>query len=205
MGTAFNAAEAQLASTSSVNSEERFEKNNLPVSSGIIPRAVNEIFDFMLTNDDIDVKLSISYLEVYKEEIKDLLKPGKPLPIREDSKKHVFVAGLHWQTVKTAKEIQRWLSKGNQHRATASTNMNATSSRSHAILSIKIDQTPGPDASDEVLARGCLKSQLNLVDLAGSERVKRTGAEGNCFAEGVQINKGLLALGNVINALGKCV
>ena len=55
MGTAFNAAEAQLASTSSVNSEERFEKNNLPVSSGIIPRAVNEIFDFMLTNDDIDV------------------------------------------------------------------------------------------------------------------------------------------------------
>ena len=52
------------------------------------------------------------------------------------------------------------------------------------------------------MARGCLKSQLNLVDLAGSERVKRTGAEGNCFAEGVQINKGLLALGNVINALG---
>ncbi len=55
----------------------------------------------------------------------------------------MFVAGLHWQEVRTAHDIQQWLMRGNQHRATASTNMNATSSRSHAILSIKIDQTPG--------------------------------------------------------------
>jgi hypothetical protein len=121
----------------------------------------------MENNEDVDVKLEVSYLEVYKEDIKDLLKPGKPLPIREDAQRKVFVAGLHWQEIKTPREIQQGLVSGNANRATASTNMNATSSRSHAIIRIRIEQTPGPDASDKVLA---LKSQLNLVDLAGNSK-----------------------------------
>jgi len=124
------------------NVDSNRKKGSIKKTSGIIPRAVHELFDYMDNKDDIDFKLTVSYLEVYKEEIKDLLKPGKPLPIREDGNRNVFVAGLHWQEVKTPTEIQQWLSRGNENRATASTNMNATSSRSHAILSIRIDQTP---------------------------------------------------------------
>jgi hypothetical protein len=109
--------------------------------------------------------------------------------------------------VNTVEEMAASLEEGSLCRATGSTSMNARSSRSHAIFTIHVEcrQPPSPSADGDEAALegdGFLCAKMHLVDLAGSERVKRTKAEGQRLQEGIQINKGLLALGNVISALG---
>eukprot|EP00937_MAST-01D_sp_MAST-1D-sp2_P000534 g534.t1 len=173
--------------------------------SGIIPRAVQEIFagvDKLRADDPgAAVEVTVSYLELYNEQIRDLLLPAAQaaaapaggLDLREDAEKGgVVVAGLTHETVQSAHELLAHLARGTLRRATASTQMNAQSSRSHAICTIGVQQ------------RGALFKwgKINLVDLAGSERQKRTKAAGARLKEGISINKGLFVLGNVISALG---
>ena len=122
------------------------------------------------------------------------------LQIREDRKKGVFVEGLSEWAVRSPTEIYSLMQKGAQSRATASTNMNDVSSRSHAVFIIIVEQmTELPDISED--AKQIKVGKLNLVDLAGSERVRVTGATGKRLEESKKINQSLSCLGNVIAAL----
>ncbi|XP_024253830.1 kinesin family member 4 [Oncorhynchus tshawytscha] len=169
---------------------------------GVIPRVVRMIFQEREKHTDCEISLTVSYLEIYNEEILDLLCPSaskdKPstINIREDPKEGIKIVGLTERQVMSAHEMVGCLELGNSARTVGSTAMNAASSRSHAIFTITLEQRRGADKSDNVV------SKLHLVDLAGSERQKKTKAEGDRLKEGISINRGLLSLGNVISALG---
>eukprot|EP00798_Chlamydomonas_sp_ICE-L_P009071 gene9071-16197_t len=153
-----------------------------------------------------DIQLKLQYVEIYNNEILDLLvdpsKTATRLDIRERNRGEVYVDGAVEVVASSNKEVAALINKGNSRRSVAAHKMNSESSRSHAILTLTMEQRAKPDAAKllpkELLV---LRAKLHLVDLAGSERVKDTQATGNRFNEGVNINKGLLALGNVINAL----
>ena len=194
---------------------------------GVIPRAATSIFDRIAAKaeecPEIAFSVSVSYLELYREDLRDLLRPAanqKSLPMRENDRGEVFVAGLHRESVTSVDDVLRMLERGSMCRSVGATLMNVTSSRSHAVFSIFVDQRAKPVAAvaaEEGAAEGAAAlpppppveaaplyktARFNLVDLAGSERAKRTGAGGTRLAEGIAINSGLLALGNVISALG---
>ncbi|XP_040819411.1 kinesin-like protein KIF27 isoform X2 [Ochotona curzoniae] len=174
---------------------------------GIIPRAIQEIFQTVSENPSIDFDIKVSYIEVYKEELRDLLElePSmKDLHIREDEKGNTVIVGAKECHVESADEVLSLLKMGNASRHTGSTQMNEHSSRSHAIFTISICQV---EKSVEAAEDGSwhprpVVSKFHFVDLAGSERVTKTGNTGERFKESIQINSGLLALGNVISALG---
>ncbi|RLN10409.1 hypothetical protein BBJ28_00021571 [Nothophytophthora sp. Chile5] len=149
--------------------------------------------------------------QILNEEIYDLLAMAGPggdtttmntggLSVHGDKERGINVAGLKEHTVKSVNEVAGLLRSGALGRATASTTMNAQSSRSHAICTLTMEQREVAVAEDGGGTETRL-SKFHLVDLAGSERVKRTNAQGARFKEGVNINRGLLSLGNVINAL----
>jgi kinesin family protein 4/21/27 len=178
---------------------------------GMIPRAIREIFttiDDQKTENRYVVK--VTYLEIYNEEIRDLLTTAtskqQEVAVRDDPVKGVIVAGLREEVVVNYEDICGLLTEGMQKRVTASTLMNEGSSRSHSICTLTIENhgAPTSDVTHSPLNEdSCVKwSKLQLVDLAGSERQKRTQAKGNRLKEGININLGLLALGNVISALG---
>lgn len=146
----------------------------------------------------LDYHMKASFLEVYGEDVYDLLdSERKSLPLREDSTGGVVVSGLTDISISDSKEALNVLHEGTNNRTTAATLMNLTSSRSHAVFTIHLTQrTRAQDQVDVVST-----SKFTFVDLAGSERMKKTGAEGERAREGIKINEGLLALGNVINAL----
>ncbi|RXM96014.1 Chromosome-associated kinesin KIF4 [Acipenser ruthenus] len=173
------------------------QENELAV--GVIPRVIKRLFQEKDDRDEFQFTLSVSYLEIYNEEILDLLCASKDKPtlnIREDPKEGIKIVGLTEKEVCSAVQMVGCLEQGNAVRTVASTAMNSASSRSHAIFTITVEQRKKHDKS--VLFR----SKLHLVDLAGSERQKKTKAEGDRLKEGININKGLLSLGNVISALG---
>ncbi|GLJ36782.1 hypothetical protein SUGI_0741660 [Cryptomeria japonica] len=200
--------------------------------TGIIPQVMEAIFKKIETlKNQAEFQLRVSFIEILKEEVHDLLDtspssalkadainglggktamPGKaPIQIRETSNGVITLAGSTEVDVTTQKEMAACLAQGSLARATGSTNMNSQSSRSHAIFTITIEQMrkwdavlTGETGSTEDGGEDFLCAKLHLVDLAGSERAKRTGADGLRLKEGIHINKGLLALGNVISALG---
>lgn len=177
---------------------------------GVIPRAVQDLFANIMSQCDNNATVELSFLEVYNEEIRDLMNPamentsGKPsssagapdLRIRETLNGEVYVRGLQSRMVHTPAEIGQCMQEASGRRVVASTKMNATSSRSHAICVLKIQG---------VLDDGSTKfqSKLTLVDLAGSERIKKTQAKGDRAQEGININKGLFTLGQCISALSE--
>ncbi|XP_069603413.1 chromosome-associated kinesin KIF4A isoform X1 [Ranitomeya imitator] len=167
---------------------------------GVIPRVVKALFREIEQRTDWEFLLKVSYLEIYNEEILDLLysprDKASPISIREDPKEGIKICGLTERDVKTAVDTISCLEQGNSSRTVASTAMNSQSSRSHAIFTIAIEQRRGGEKN------GGFRSKLHLVDLAGSERQKKTKAEGDRLKEGISINRGLLCLGNVISALG---
>ncbi|XP_044776343.1 kinesin-like protein KIF27 isoform X4 [Neomonachus schauinslandi] len=175
---------------------------------GIIPRAIQEIFQNISENPSIDFSIKVSYIEVYKEDLRDLLELEtsiKDLHIREDEKGNTVIVGAKECQVESADEVMSLLEMGNAARHTGTTQMNEHSSRSHAIFTISICQVEknmeaGEDGS--WYSRRQIVSKFHFVDLAGSERVTKTGNTGERFKESIQINSGLLALGNVISALG---
>ncbi|XP_070552718.1 chromosome-associated kinesin KIF4-like [Ptychodera flava] len=165
---------------------------------GVIPRVINNLFKEIGENEESTFTLKVSYLEVYNEEIFDLLSKSKKenLAIREDTDGSIRVQGLEEVEVKNGADMVKCLEQGSDGRTTGNTAMNSQSSRSHAIFTIHIEQRKNDDSND------FLQAKFHLVDLAGSERAKKTMAQGDRFKEGVNINRGLLALGNVISALG---
>ncbi|CAJ1426212.1 unnamed protein product [Effrenium voratum] len=170
---------------------------------GLIPRISEALFGRVgqLASPTRKFLVCCSFLEIYNEVVYDLLVPrGRATPaagleIREGKGLGVYVKDLQEIVVDSAGKLQRLIDQGFEHRATAATQMNATSSRSHCIFTIKLHQK-----DDKVSANNNF-SKMNLVDLAGSERASRTGAEGSTLKEGANINKSLSALGNVINTL----
>ncbi|KAI3447447.1 hypothetical protein Pfo_004112 [Paulownia fortunei] len=180
----------------------------LPPEAGVIPRAVKQIFDTLeIQNAEYSVK--VTFLELYNEEITDLLAPEdiskvaledkqrKQLPLMEDGKGGVLVRGLEEEIVTSASEIFTLLERGSAKRRTAETLLNKQSSRSHSLFSITIHIKESTPEGEELIKCG----KLNLVDLAGSENISRSGAREGRAREAGEINKSLLTLGRVINAL----
>ncbi|XP_030805867.1 kinesin-like protein KIF18A isoform X1 [Camarhynchus parvulus] len=147
--------------------------------------------------DDKTCDLAVSYLEVYNEQIRDLLVSSGPLAVREDGQQGVIVQGLTLHQPKSAEEILQMLDYGNKNRTQHPTDVNASSSRSHAVFQIYLRQQDKTASINQNIRI----AKMSLIDLAGSERAKATSAKGARFVEGTNINRSLLALGNVINAL----
>lgn len=168
---------------------------------GIIPRALNHLFD-ELRMMNLEFSMRISYLELYNEELCDLLSTDDSIKIRiyDDSNKKgsVIVQGLEEIPVHSKDDVYKLLAKGQERRRTASTLMNAQSSRSHTVFSILVHIKETNNDGEEMLKIG----KLNLVDLAGSENISKAGNEkGIRTRETVNINQSLLTLGRVITAL----
>lgn len=205
---------------------------------GVIPRAVEHIFHGIRDRQqkassqglpEPEFVVSSQFMELYNEEVIDLFstvrgpRAGK-IQIHEDSNGNIYAVGVTTKVVNSAEEMMKCLQDGALNRTTGSTQMNAQSSRSHAIFSIHIKQTRatvmkkdaesptsedgeapkenGDGVGDAPLEFESLSAKFHFTDLAGSERLKRTGATGERRKEGIAINGGLLALGNVISALG---
>ncbi|XP_034124397.1 chromosome-associated kinesin KIF4 isoform X1 [Drosophila guanche] len=167
---------------------------------GVIPRAVHDIFVHIAElQEEYKFEVTCSFVELYQEQFYDLFSPNKrdkaTVDIREIQNR-IVMPGLTELEVNSAREVTDHLMRGSAGRAVAATAMNETSSRSHAIFTLTV-------VSSKLEGRKVVTtSKFNLVDLAGSERCSKTLAIGDRFKEGVNINKGLLALGNVINTLG---
>jgi kinesin family protein 5 len=162
---------------------------------GVIPRIMEQIFDAIMTaSSTIEFTVGIGYMEIYMERIRDLMAPSNDnLPINEGPR-GPFVKGLREIFVSSVDEVYQALHIGQRSRATASTNMNLESSRSHSIFVVTIKQKDTNSGTEKV-------GTLYLVDLAGSEKVGKTGASGQTLEEAKKINKSLSALGMVINSL----
>lgn len=199
---------------------------------GIVPRAVSHLFRGIQERQQKakernepqpDFKVTATFIELYNEEIFDLLditrdpeSRGKKshIKIHEDATGGIYVVGVTTRPVVSPKDTMQCLENGALSRSTASTNMNSQSSRSHAIFTITIKQHrvvkdecldedgKETDSTQDLNEFETLTAKFHFVDLAGSERLKRTGATGDRAKEGISINCGLLALGNVISALG---
>ncbi|XP_063957027.1 kinesin-like protein KIF17 isoform X1 [Lytechinus pictus] len=166
---------------------------------GIIPRAFEHIFENIQVAEGLKYLVRASYLEIYNEEIRDLL--GKDAKARLELKEHpdrgVYVKDLTMHIVHNTRECEQIMELGWKNRSVGSTLMNADSSRSHSIFTIHIEMCEVDDAGEDRIRAG----KLNLVDLAGSERQAKTGATGDRLKEATKINLSLSALGNVISAL----
>ncbi|XP_028399577.1 kinesin-II 95 kDa subunit-like [Dendronephthya gigantea] len=170
-----------------------------PELRGVIPNSFDHIFKHIARTHDQQYLVRASYLEIYQEEIRDLLAKDqkKRLELKERPDTGIYVKDLQSFVCKSVKEIEHVMSVGNQNRAVGATNMNEHSSRSHAIFIITIEcSEEGPDGECHIRV-----GKLNLVDLAGSERQAKTGAAGTRLKEATKINLSLSALGNVISAL----
>ncbi|XP_017958970.1 kinesin-like protein KIF13A isoform X3 [Drosophila navojoa] len=172
-------------------------------NKGIIPRLCDKLFSAIANKStpELMYKVEVSYMEIYNEKVHDLLdpKPNKQsLKVREHNVMGPYVDGLSQLAVTSYQDIDNLMTEGNKSRTVAATNMNAESSRSHAVFSVVLtqiltDQTTG--VSGEKVSR------MSLVDLAGSERAVKTGAVGDRLKEGSNINKSLTTLGLVISKL----
>ena len=165
---------------------------------GCMVLTVGELFKRIASADSKAYRVYLTYLEVYNENIRDLLNPSTGyLDLREDPVKGICVAGITEFTTATVEETMELLHRGNLCRAVEPTKKNETSSRSHAVMQIMVegkDKTPGMSESVHV-------GKLSMIDLAGSERASATDNRGARLVEGANINRSLLALANCINAL----
>ena len=192
---AFQGYNACVFAYGQTGSGKTFTMMGTAESQGLIPRICRSLFGRMKLGQEegTGYKTQCSYLEIYNERVKDLLGPlsvGHGLKVREHRTLGPYVENLSQHPVSDYSEIQALLAQGNHHRTTASTNMNDTSSRSHAIFTITFVQAGFlNDMPSETV------SKIHLVDLAGSERANATGATGQRLKEGAHINKSLVTLG----------
>ena len=164
---------------------------------GVIPLTLEDLM--LLTAEgaeEQDFRITMQYVEIYNEKIKDLLNPSDAnLDVREIPSKGTYVAGASDKPVASPTEMMELIHQGNLYRTTESTRCNEVSSRSHAVLQMTVQ-------SKSRYTEGASKvAKLNMIDLAGSERQSRTDNKGMRLTEGANINRSLLALGNCINAL----
>uniref|UniRef100_A0A8C1VVM7 Kinesin-like protein KIF16B n=1 Tax=Cyprinus carpio TaxID=7962 RepID=A0A8C1VVM7_CYPCA len=175
----------------------------IPGDVGLIPRICEGLFSRisgMTRRDEASFRTEVSYLEIYNERVRDLLRRKMAetynLRVREHPKEGPYVEDLSKHLVQNYNDVEELMEAGNINRTTASTGMNDTSSRSHAIFTINFTQAKfDAEMPSETV------SKIHLVDLAGSERADATGATGVRLKEGGNINKSLVTLGNVISAL----
>ena len=168
---------------------------------GVIFLTMQELFERIAESTEEKVtEISLSYLEIYNETIRDLLVPGgskQGLMLREDAHQAVSVAGLSSHRPQNVQEVMDMIVRGNEYRTMSPTEANATSSRSHAVLQINVSQK---DRNADINEPHTMAT-LSIIDLAGSERASATKNRGERLQEGANINKSLLALGSCINAL----
>jgi len=174
-------------------------------SPGIIVHTLEELFRKISSNsEDKDFNVKLWYIEIYNENLRDLLTNGnneENIDLREDPVKGVTLTGINEMNVKSCKDIMIQLRKGNKMRTTESTNANETSSRSHAILQVIVEHKERNSGTEAEVRVG----KLSLIDLAGSERASATLNRGIRLIEGANINRSLLTLGNCINALSEAI
>ncbi|XP_023962324.2 kinesin-like protein KIF17 isoform X4 [Chrysemys picta bellii] len=175
-----------------------------PTQKGIIPRAFEHVFESVQCAENTKFLVRVSYLEIYNEDIRDLLGADtkQKLELKEHPEKGVYVKGLSLHTVHSVAQCERIMETGWRNRAVGYTLMNKDSSRSHSIFTINMEIYAVDERGQDHLRA----AKLNLVDLAGSERQSKTGATGERLKEATKINLSLSALGNVISALvdGRC-
>ena len=166
---------------------------------GLMFITIKELFDLVAkSQSNKSYQIKVSFLEIYNETIRDLLIiSNEILDLREDAEEGIHVAGLSVIDVDSPQEVMDLLFFGNANRTQEATNVNATSSRSHAVLEIQVQQKNKSEDVNEDINIG----KLSMIDLAGSERAARTQNRGIRMIEGAMINLSLLSLGNCINAL----
>ena len=171
--------------------------------SGVIPRICKNMFerieDFQ-KDKNLNYTVEVSYIEIYNERVRDLLNPANKgnLRVREHPSTGPYVEDLAKLAVRSFEEIEHLMDEGNKARTVAATNMNETSSRSHAVFTLTVTQKRHDEETRMDTER---VAKISLVDLAGSERVTSTGATGARLKEGAEINRSLSTLGRVIAAL----
>ncbi|XP_028977419.2 kinesin-like protein KIF1A isoform X18 [Esox lucius] len=191
--------------TGSGKSYTMMGKQDVPDQQGIIPLMCEDLFTkFNDSNNDNSKSYSVevSYMEIYCERVRDLLNPKNKgnLRVREHPLMGPYVEDLSKLAVTSYNDIQDLMDSGNKARTVAATNMNETSSRSHAVFNIIFTQKRHDSETDNTSEK---VSKISLVDLAGSERADSTGAKGTRLKEGANINKSLTTLGKVISALAE--
>lgn len=193
-----------------------FSMQGTASSPGVIPLAITDIFSYIRETPSREFLLRVSYLEIYNEKIHDLLsmptgngaggnQPQEEIKLREDSKRGVYATPLKEEIVQSPTQLLRVIARGDQARRTASTQFNARSSRSHAVVQIVVESRErAPSGSGDkrqgLLPGGVRVSTLSLIDLAGSEKAADTKERRQ---EGSHINKSLLTLGTVISKLSE--
>ncbi|KFA62688.1 hypothetical protein S40285_06976 [Stachybotrys chlorohalonatus IBT 40285] len=194
-----------------------FSMQGTASSPGVIPLAITDIFSYIRETPSREFLLRVSYLEIYNERIHDLLSmptgsgvgggvQQDEIKLREDSKRGVYATPLKEEIVQSPTQLLRVIARGDQARRTASTQFNARSSRSHAVVQIVVEsreRTPGSSAGDKrsgIVPGGVRVSTLSLIDLAGSEKAAESKERRQ---EGAHINKSLLTLGTVIAKLSE--
>ena len=191
-----------------------FSMQGTATSPGVIPLAITDIFSFIRETPHREFLLRVSYLEIYNEKIHDLLSapiangPAVPqqeeIKLREDSKRGVYATPLKEEIVQSPTQLLRVIARGDHARRTSSTQFNARSSRSHAVVQIVVEsreRVPSGNSQDKrsgIAPGGVRVSTLSLIDLAGSERA---ADDKERRTEGAHINKSLLTLGNIISKL----
>ncbi|CAE7253033.1 kif19 [Symbiodinium sp. CCMP2456] len=166
------------------------------IEPGIMFRTVEEIFAGVAEPGEHSFTVTCTFVEVYNENLRDLGSGDSRegiLDLREDPVTGTYVAGITEIRAESVQEVMDLLQMGNQRRTTEPTSMNVTSSRSHAVLQVRVERRGNPS--------GTLTGKLSMIDLAGSERASHTNNSGMRLLEGANINRSLLALGNCINAL----
>ncbi|ORY91101.1 hypothetical protein BCR43DRAFT_558842 [Syncephalastrum racemosum] len=171
---------------------------------GIIPRTCDELFERIKQNNDpnLQYRVEVSYIEIYNEKVRDLLNPKNKgnLKVREHPSLGPYVEDLSRLAVSSFDDVNHLMDEGNKARTVAATNMNETSSRSHAVFTLFLTQK----RHDELTKLETEKvARISLVDLAGSERANSTGATGARLKEGANINRSLTTLGKVIAGLAE--
>ncbi|XP_002735267.1 kinesin-like protein KIF19 [Saccoglossus kowalevskii] len=194
----FNATVFAYGATGAGKTYTMLGQDNDP---GIMARTLNDLFTAMEDTSENQVyKVTMSYLEIYNEMIRDLLNPSSGfLDLREDAAGNVQVAGISEVSTKSTREVMRLLTRGNKERTSEPTAANKTSSRSHAVLQVTVKKRNRVRNISQEIRVG----KLFMIDLAGSERAAQTKNRGKRMIEGAHINRSLLALGNCINALAE--
>ncbi|XP_074844513.1 kinesin-like protein KIF28 [Carettochelys insculpta] len=199
LDSAWQGYNATLLAYGQTGSGKSYSMIGYGANRGIIPIVCEELFKTIQNLKNKQFQVTFSMLEIYNEQVIDLLsetkKPGG-LKVREDQQQGFYVDGLKMVPCDSYAQIERLMQQGTKIRTTASTSMNAASSRSHMVITIHFKQI----FLDEDITK---QSIINLVDLAGSERQKSSGSEGDRLREGTRVNLSLTTLGNVISALAE--
>jgi hypothetical protein len=216
----YNATVVAYGQTGSGKTFTMGSGNNIGIpfeDQGLIPTVAKEMFqkieNLERERPEVSVSVRVEFMEIYGEEMRDLLEPSgieeSEITLRTLENGQLVILGCKSEIVTTEDDMLRCLERGSICRTTGSTLMNTHSSRSHAIFTIFLEQSIAPNASGDGIGLTVEEgdpeirsSKFHFVDLAGSERAKKTGAVGQRMREGININVGLLALGNVISALG---